>query len=535
MRLPFALLLPLLGWVPALAQQGVFSEISGKVRNALSGDPVPQARVTLRATTGQVVAAALSSPDGSFSLPRIDPGRYHLAAERKGYVEARFGARSSSSAGSILAVDVGARLSGADLSMAPAAVLSGRILDENGEPLQNAEVYTLRRSREDGRLETILTDSTSTNDLGEYRLPNLSPARYWLAVRYRPDTPLVRPAASPEARQEFYVLTYYPGVPDVNAAAPLDVTPGAQMAGLDFAPARLPGGPVSGRIVKVGDGPCSRFNVTLAPRYVSGILNSRAAPSRENGTFEVPDIPTGSYTLLATCSDGIRNYSAARTVEVGNGGLQDLEVPVYPGVEISGRFVFRGNAAPPLEGLQFHLETQEPPRRSYLGRALPDGRFALKSVPPGLYRARASRLAEGIYVKSILSGGVNLAASGVNTSGGGSISDLEVVLAPGGTVEGAVTPDEKNPGAAGVLLVPAAQERAIAGRFMTAVTDQNGRFVFRGVAPGAYKLIAWPDLEDVAYMESKVLAAIEKSGTSISVREGETAGAQLPLQPPPER
>jgi hypothetical protein len=65
--------------------------------------------------------------------------------------------------------------------------------------------------------------------------------------------------------------------------------------------------------------------------------------------------------------------------------------------------------------------------------------------------------------------------------------------------------------------------------FHEASTDKDGRFAFRGIAPGEYKLLAWNELEGEAYRDPDFLRGYEGRGQKIVVRENQTIQARLVL------
>jgi len=67
--------------------------------------------------------------------------------------------------------------------MLQAAVITGRVVDEDGDPLPNFEVGLLRKLPGKSR-EPAVTRNDRTNDLGEYRLFGLAPGRYFVSAAY---------------------------------------------------------------------------------------------------------------------------------------------------------------------------------------------------------------------------------------------------------------------------------------------------------------------------------------------------------------
>ena len=105
-------------------------------------------------------------------------------------------------------------------------------------------------------------------------------------------------------------------------------------------------------------------------------------------------------------------------------------------------------------------------------------------------------------------------------------TDLVVSLGgSGGQVDGTVADDAGTKGAAAVVaLVP--DDRAAANLFRTTTTDQNGAFALRAVAPGSYRLFAWPEVDGAAYRNAEFLKKYEEQATAVKVeRSGKTSSA----------
>src|SRR5205814_10438543 len=99
------------------------------------------------------------------------------------------------------------------LRMSPQGVITGRVLDEDGDPVPNVGVQLLRYSFTQGKRQLQGWDQVSTNDLGEYRLYGLSPGKFYLSA-----------AANEGMNDQYdsghaYAPTYYPGASDPSSAA----------------------------------------------------------------------------------------------------------------------------------------------------------------------------------------------------------------------------------------------------------------------------------------------------------------------------
>src|SRR5207302_6633510 len=122
--------------------------------------------------------------EGKFSIENIDPGRYTLAAERQGFVNQNYGARRPSGPGTPLDLKAEQTMKGLAFKMTPQGVIAGRVLDDEGEPVSGVSIQVLQYRYLMGkkRLIPAATTLVLANDLGEFRAPNLSPGRYYVAT-----------------------------------------------------------------------------------------------------------------------------------------------------------------------------------------------------------------------------------------------------------------------------------------------------------------------------------------------------------------
>ena len=69
-----------------------------------------------------------------------------------------------------------------DFALPLGAVITGRIVDELGDPAEEARVAILRAQNTDGQRRLVSVGSAETDDLGEFRLFGISPGRYYVSA-----------------------------------------------------------------------------------------------------------------------------------------------------------------------------------------------------------------------------------------------------------------------------------------------------------------------------------------------------------------
>jgi len=143
------------------------ASVEGSVTNSLTGEPLPRATVSFRATgvPNPKTYAAMTDPQGKYSITAMEPGNYLQSALRVGFV---------SSAAEVTPRNVQLKLGAGDkrtevnLKLIPTGTITGRVLDPDGEPLEDMEVSAILKPR-------IIT--TTTDEKGVFRIVGLAPGK----------------------------------------------------------------------------------------------------------------------------------------------------------------------------------------------------------------------------------------------------------------------------------------------------------------------------------------------------------------------
>ena len=518
--------------------------IEGRVLRAGSGDPIRKVQVTL--FREQVRASSpnftVTDDSGRFSFTGLDPGRYRLSAERNGYVRQQFGQRGQTRMGAPLVLERGQAVSDLVLRLIPAAILTGRVVDDEGEPVSSVRVELFRYGYVQGRRQSIPAGAASTNDLGEYRIFGLGPGRYflrgtWAFMGFMGSGGVVAAIPGPQPTELTYAPTYFPGTADAAQAAPLEITPGAEMRGIDLRLLRIPTVRLRGKVLNAVTGrPGSRIMVGLTTRNERNMSRNFFAVEAD-GSFELRGVTPGSYDLTANWSEGSQQYFASQAIEVANSHIEGLQLVIAPGVEIPGRVQVEGQAD--LTSAEFHVSLQQATDNRAMfggGESLVenDGSFRIRNVNPGKYRVSFYGTGvEDLYLKSARMGDADVLDTDLDIRPGQGAGQLELVMSSkSARVEGSVSDDQSKPlSGVQVVLVPDSSRRSIVRLFKTAATDQQGRFTLGGIAPGEYKLLVFDDLEFGAQYDPEFLKQHEEKGKSLSLRESSQESVTLKLKP----
>ena len=511
--------------------------IEGQVTNLATGAPLRKVELTLRGTERGTAGAmpntytAASDAGGNFSIKDVEPGKYRLSAQRTGFVNSQYGSRGPMRGGTTLTLGTGQRLKDLSLRLTPQAVITGRVVDENNDPIASASVRTMRYSYQMGRRQLLAAGSANTNDLGEYRIYGLAPGRYYLAAKESENSweSTVDASASPQA--EGYVTTYYPGAKDSTTAVPIEVGAGAQMRGINLTMAKARTFRIRGHVEGRPQAQIS-FAPSGQPQWMS--IDQQNRETGPKGTFELDGILPGVYTLTATSWSENKNLSARQEVDVGESNIDNIVLVLTSGCEVSGHLTVEGVNPPNLDSVNVMLRPRDPGRIMYgsLSDHVHDGDFTLSDVSLDTYYLQVAGLPDGYWLKSVHMGDQEVRDTGIDLTSGPA-GPINVTIAPNaGQIDGSVMNDQQRAAAgATIVLVPEQKLRDRQEAYKNTTSDQSGHFSLKNLPPGDYKLFAWEDVEYGAYMDPDFLRPVEDRGQSISIQESSRETVQLNLIP----
>ncbi len=509
---------------PATQKSAETCTVEGRVAGAIKGEPVRKAILLLSQTgvpQGQRYSTTTGS-GGSFAMQDIEPGKYRLMVMKGGYAPMQYGSRSPGRAGITLSLDPGQHIRDLVIRLTPQAVISGRVLDEDGDPVPQVSLQLFQYSYSHGKRQHQPSDFSMTNDLGEYRIFDLAPGRYFLSATAQIEM-------DQSARGQSYAATYYPGTTDATGAAPLDLRPGMQLRGIDIPLMKTRTARIRGRTVLPAKGEQNQqANVMLVPRDESRGFSQASPMLDAQGMFEFRGVAPGAYFLMAQWMQGEKVFSAQQAIDVRESDIENIVLELSPATDLKGNVRVEGRPLETLAELQVMLEPAASANMGWLsGRVHNDGSFTVNHVAPSQYQLSVQGTPEGYYVKSARLGDKDVLDSGIDAARGVT-GTLEVVLSSGGQVEGVVLNAEDQPATgAAVVLVP--EQRSQWRLYKENTTDQYGRYHIKGIAPGNYKLFAWEDVENGAYEDPEFLKGFEALGESIAIREGGHESKQLKL------
>jgi protocatechuate 3,4-dioxygenase beta subunit len=513
--------------------------ITGHTLHAQTGGPVRKVKLILHQMRMESKSySAVSDAEGKFSIDDIEPGTYQLTAERAGFLRQSYGSRRYGFSGTALTLMTGQELKDLEFKLMPQGVITGKVLDEEGEPVRGAFINVTRQAQSSGGRGAGM-GGEQANDVGDYRVADLAPGRYIVQANPTPDFWGRQEGVekSDEVR-EAHVPTFYPGVTDAASASAVEVGPGQEVSGINITLRRSRVYRVSGTVSGAAAGQLKTMNLSLYPRDRRAMLmffGAGGARVNADGTFTIGKVQPGSYNLnLMLRGDGRPQVVGRAPVDVGEADVEGVVVRVSQGLTLNGFVRVEGKEKIEISGIRLVLRSADGIGFGMQNAMVKeDGTFRMDGVMPDRYSIGTYNLPEGTYLKSVRLGNQDAPDKSVDLSQAQGSTTIELVLSPNaGTVEGLVTDDEKPAQGISVLLMPDPPIADDPSQAKWANTDQNGRFSIKGVAPGDYKLYASAESLTDVLQDPDALKPFEEKAVKATVREKGREQKELTLLKP---
>jgi protocatechuate 3,4-dioxygenase beta subunit len=510
--------------------------VEGVVINSVSGQPVKKATVTLRNTAQRFAYAMVSDLAGHFLFENVEPGPYFAMAAGDGF-------QPEMGRGSVKTFTVAEEQHVKDVAvkLQPLGLVSGRVLDEDGDPIAGANLQAMRSIYNQGRKQMSTWGYANSNDLGEFQMLDLQPGRYYFQVTA--PSQQNNTTARFHGVEETYPATYYPSALDLAQATPVEVSAGAQLNNIDFRLRKIRSYGVRGKVVD-GSGQAARnVRLQLMPAVpVDNSFSRMGATVQQDGTFQLRGVTSGSY--IATCQrqEGDVTTFARQTINVGDQDVEGVLLVLVAGLEITGTVQVEGSEASPPPRPDTAQQAQPAQARSPqvtlqpLGGRGPGGRaavetdntFVLHNLMPNIFQVNVSMPGAGKYLKSIRFGERDVPNGQIDLTQGSGGSLTLVFGTDGGHIQGTVQSKNGDP-AAGVMITMAPGEE-FEGRgdlFKQTSTDQSGSFHFQDIAPGNYRVFAWEQYDFQTMQAPEFRKVFESRAARVSIGANGRESVQL--------
>jgi hypothetical protein len=489
-----------------VAQTGITNAaVSGMVKDKVTGQPMANYTVSTSVKGRDKDVTSTTDPSGHYKLMDLPPGGYRLSATNPQEF-ARELVRH-------VAVN-GSDVENVDFLVLVAGSVTGKVLDENKEPVPGVTVRLIRREYFLGNVGYYYGfQAGSTNDRGEFTITGVVPGRpyFLMAEKVQYGLPAHSEAPlNPNLRKRVPVRTWYPSSTFRESAEALILQPGEKREGVDIQMKKSPAYCVEGTAFGPMGAAALRFSIE-AMQPSSGHGTYAATPggsTAADGQFRICDLYPGAYRLSAQDAKPNPQKQIYGNVDitVTDQDLQGVRINAAPGKTLEGEVVWDGD--PPVKPVTNKISISLEPmfRTGFLGgRHDVPGAFTIDGVFPDEYAVQGYFRAPGIYIKDVTFGDRSVMYEPLRPAAAMNGSGLRVVMAhDGGTLAVQVNDKDGNPGIdLWVLVIPSEvrSEGELAARLVQGQTDQTGQFTTQTLAPGKYYAVA-TDQEIVPTPES---------------------------------
>ena len=503
-----------IGMTTIVGPQGATTEVArtdirGIVVDSVTGQPIPRALVSLN---GRERYAMLTESDGGFVFEKVPADNSFLQARRPGYFEKPQIFVQPETATNVV------------IKMTPAGLIFGQVVDENGEPVESAQVRIMQQRVVMGKRRWTSGAGTQTNDQGRFRIPNLRPGSYIVGVSSGTNS-------SVEGENKGYPSIFFPKAPDVASATAIKLSAGAQVvADFELTPVHV--FRVSGIVIGMKPGGTSVF---LAGRS-GNEFSFPAAVSQSSGEFEIRDVPRGTYTLRAQNYQQHEEPYTARTKVIVNANVTGVAVVLHPPiaipVDVSSDISQPAGTGTvnPVRYVNVQAIPESDDQQGGFARwdgSPENGRLMLHLPESGTYNLVFNSPGTG-YVRSATSGSTDLLSEPLVVPDTGEVNPIQVVLASDGArLKGMV---RRVSGPALVIAVPDNENRQ---PVVSGYTPQ-GQFFFGELAPGDYSLYALKSADPMDYSDRDLLKPFRSKAVHVTLAPSQETEVTLDAIEVPE-
>ena len=517
----------------------------GRVLDALSGVPVRRANLTLRPARGpQKPIVTVTSGDGKFFFAGVEPGVYRLFLEKSGYLSQEYGSKKFQYSGESISFKAKDKKADLEFRAMPQSVLTGKVIDEDGEPVTQTSVIAMQKSRWNRQAGG---NNGNTNDIGEFRISGLTPGNYIVVANAfnkrisRFSTALIdgvvrtigtNAITSSSKQEEDYSPTYFPSSTDEESAAIIEIAAGQQVDNIVIRIRKTPVYSVRGSVKYVGSKPPTEqtAQVQLLPKDSGAMsrgfgVRQLGGMVQKDGTYEFLAVQPGSY-YVAVLRQDLSQWPVGRTPLEVNGNMENVNITYSDPAKVSATVIWEDSTqTQAINGYQM-LSEKSVGHIATPTLSVKDGKLANTILPAGTYSVHFQSTEASSFVKQVREKSGGDLGQIISVTENASL-ELELVLSTKvATVEGLVTAEGKPAANMSVVLLPIV--RGGYSQLRMAKTDESGRYKLTKVIPGGYRLFAFEEeIPSSAFLNDERLQSLENKGNTVTVKEGATEQVDL--------
>lgn len=514
------------------------ARIRGRVVDSTGNRPL--SRVEIRAGSGTgPQASALTDGEGRYELTELPAGTYVVSATKPNYVRTSWGEQRAEGPGKRITLADGQRLDNINLSLRRAGVVTGKIVDEFGDPVTDVFVGAMRYQYVQGSRRLMPSGrGGQTNDLGEFRVYGLSPGQYYISATLRN---FMGPQTETTDRTG-YAATFYPGTGNVAEAQRVPIAPGQTIAAVNITLLPIQTSKVSG-IALDGDGrPLPAATVNAMQRIGFGQMGGSFAAVGPDGKFSIQNLTPGDYTLRVNTPAG---ESASADITVSGSDISGVQLIVAKPSTLRGRITFTPSATgddppkPTAIDLGAWRDWMIGQQVRFPAKIKEDGTFDL-SVAAGRVQLRAAPTTAGgsnpWRLSRVIMHEADVGDTGIEVPVNATIDNILVELTNHvGEASGRVT-DGDGAVVRDCFVIVFAQDPVhwtVQTRYVGVGRPGVDDLFKLRLLPGDYYAVAMSDVENGAWTDPDFLSQARDRAAKFSIADGEKKTIDLRVTPAP--
>lgn len=501
--------------------------VSGIVVSTTGASALARARVSImNAKNPKDVQSVLTADDGRFEF-HVGDGKFALRGAKRGFISADYNQHEQFS--TAIVTGAGLNTENLVLKLPPSASLTGKVLDESGEPVRQARVTLWRDDHSAGVSRIVRFRAEITDDRGAYEFIPLDSGSYLLSVSARPwyavHPPLIvqegmPPAAVDRSLDVVYPTTFYAGVTDADDATPIPIRGGDHLE----VELRLTPVPAIHVLFHVDQKPENGYEMPILQKrtfdgteFQSGMDTQLVSP----GVFQITTAP-GKYNVRMNGQEASRQLME---VDI-NQDRQELSSSSGEALSTISASVHVLGEQTPLPQL-FVVVRDQQHRPVAFNELNPEGKVDFADIAPGTYELEVGSPDGQFSVVRISSDGRDTPGHTLKVTAGSSLSLDLYLLGGSASVEGFAKQGGQPVAGAMIVLVPKHPD-ANRELFRRDQSDLDGSFTLQNVIPGTYTVTAIADGWDLDWSKPDVISGYAKHGQTVVVPAHSEHAVKLP-------